>query len=154
MSFTLRFVPHDRPVAAVLAEIVPPLDAETAELLADGLDQMRTAPRPWPWGNFIAWRDGVAVGCCAFKNVPGAGDPPEIGYMTFPRVENSGVATAMAGALVTLAIAAGEPLVIAHTLPVANASGRVLQRNGFGFAGDAIDPEEGPVWRWERVTGA
>jgi ribosomal-protein-alanine N-acetyltransferase len=56
----------------------------------------------------------------------------------------------MAGALVAIATAAGEPLVIAHTLPVTNASARALARNGFIRDGDAIDPDEGPVWRWAR----
>ncbi len=151
MSFELRFLPHDRSVAAVLADIVPPLDTGSAAMLVDGLEQMRAEARPYPWGNFLAWRDGVAVGCCGFKTIPGPGDPPEIGYMTFPRAEASGVATAMAGALAALAADAGEPMVIAHTLPVENASGTALARNGFVRAGDAIDPDEGPVWRWERV---
>ncbi len=152
MTLELRFIAHDRMVAAVLADVVPPLDAESTAMLVDGLEQMRREARAFPWGNFLAWRDGVAVGCCGFKNVPGPGDPPEIGYMTFPRAEGSGVATAMAGALVGLAAGAGEAVVIAHTLPVANASGTALARNGFVRAGDAIDPDEGPVWRWERVA--
>jgi ribosomal-protein-alanine N-acetyltransferase len=150
MSFELRFLPHDRAIADVLADIVPPLEAESVAMLAEGLEAMRAEMRDYPWGNFLAWRDGVAVGCCGFKNIPGPGDPPEIGYMTFPRAEASGVATAMAGALVAIATAAGEPLVIAHTLPVTNASARALARNGFIRDGDAIDPDEGPVWRWAR----
>jgi RimJ/RimL family protein N-acetyltransferase len=149
MSFELRFLPHNRPIADVLAEIVPPLEAASVAMLADGLEAMRAEAREYPWGNFLAWRDGVAVGCCGFKNIPGPGDPPEIGYMTFPRAEASGVATAMAGALLAIAAAAGEAIVIADTLPVLNASGRALLRNGFVRAGEAIDPDEGPVWRWE-----
>ncbi len=153
MNLALRFVPHDRTVAAVLADIVPPLEAESAAMLTDGLEQMRAEARPQPWGNYLAWRDGAAVGCCGFKNVPSPGDSPEIGYMTFPRAEATGVATAMAAGLVALAAAAGEPLVIAHTLPVENASGRALARNGFVRKGDAIDPDEGLVWRWELALG-
>jgi RimJ/RimL family protein N-acetyltransferase len=149
MSFALRFLPHERQIAAVLAEIVPPLEAESVAILADGLETMRAEAREYPWGNFLAWRDGAAVGCCGFKNIPAAGNPPEIGYMTFPRAEASGVATAMAGALLAIAAAAGEAIVIAHTLPVLNASGRALLRNGFVRAGEAIDSDEGPVWRWK-----
>jgi hypothetical protein len=26
----------------------------------------------------------------------------------------------------------------------------VLEKNGFRFVGEAEDPEDGPVWRWER----
>jgi RimJ/RimL family protein N-acetyltransferase len=39
---------------------------------------------------------------------------------------------------------------IAHTLPEANASGRVLAKCGLRFVGEVIDPEDGSVWRWER----
>ena len=56
----------------------------------------------------------------------------------------------MAAALTRIAFAAGSPLVIAHTLPQENASNRALLRNGFGFAGETIDPEDGLVWRWEK----
>jgi RimJ/RimL family protein N-acetyltransferase len=149
MSFELRFLPHDRAITAVLADIVPPLEGDSVAMLAEGLEAMRAEPRAYPWGNFLAWRDGVAVGCCGFKNIPAPGEPPEISYMTFPRAEGSGVATAMAGALLAIAAAAGQAIVIADTLPVLNASGRALLRNGFVRAGEAIDPDEGPVWRWE-----
>ena len=154
MSFELRYLPHDRTIADVLTDIVPPLDASSAAMLAAGLEAMRAEVRPWPWGNFLAWRDDVAVGCCGFKNIPGPGDPPEIGYMTFPRAQANGVATAMAGAMVAIATAQGEACVCAHTLPVLNASGRALHRNNFVRAGDAIDPDEGPVWRWEWRAAA
>ncbi len=154
MSVELRFLPHERTIAAVLADIQPPLDANSIAMLESGLEQMRAEARPRPWGNYFAWRDSIAVGCCGFKKIPSPGDPPEIGYMTFPRAEAQGVATAMTAALVMLASEAGEPLVVAHTLPVENASGQVLVRNGFVRAGDAIDPDEGPVWRWQRgATG-
>ena len=149
MSFELRFLAHERSIAAVLADIVPPLETDSVGMLAEGLEAMRAEARAYPWGNFLAWRDGVAVGCCGFKNIPVPGEPPEIGYMTFPRAEGSGVATAMAGALVAIAAAAGQARVIADTLPVLNPSGRALLRNGFVRAGEAIDPDEGPVWRWE-----
>jgi RimJ/RimL family protein N-acetyltransferase len=39
--------------------------------------------------------------------------------------------------------------VIAHTLPEENASARVLRKSGFEWVGDVVDPEDGPVWRWE-----
>ncbi|MGH7631966.1 MAG: hypothetical protein ACREOF_21740 [Gemmatimonadales bacterium] len=30
-----------------------------------------------------------------------------------------------------------------------NASARVLEKLGFRRLGEVIDPEDGPVWRWE-----
>ena len=56
-----------------------------------------------------------------------------------------------AGALVNFAY--NHPavrLVRAHTLPVANASTRVLTKCGFQKAGEIIDPNDGPVWRWVK----
>ncbi len=151
MNVTLRPIGFDEPIAAVLAAVVPPADADTAALLAGGLEQMRTVAGPQPWGNYLAWRDGETVGCCGFK-LAAAQDPPEIGYMTFPRAEARGVATAMAGALVAIAAAHGARLIIAHTLPVTNASARALARTGFVRTGMANDPDEGPVWRWEYTV--
>jgi RimJ/RimL family protein N-acetyltransferase len=43
--------------------------------------------------------------------------------------------------------------VIAHTLPEENASNRALRRNGFRLAGEVEDPEDGRVWRWEKLGG-
>ena len=90
------------------------------------------------------------VGTCAFKSAPDAVRCVEIAYMTFPAFESMGHATRMAALLVEIAVAGGAAAAIAHTLPEENASTRVLRRNGFGFAGEAQDPEDGLVWRWER----
>jgi hypothetical protein len=35
-------------------------------------------------------------------------------------------------------------------MPEINASARVLEKSGFQKTGEIIDPEDGPVWRWER----
>src|SRR6185503_4650545 len=43
-------------------------------------------------------------------------------------------------------------LVRAHTLPERNASTRVLEKNGFRLLGPIVDPEDGPVFRWERIV--
>ena len=75
-----------------------------------------------------------------------------IAYFTFPGEEGRGVATAMAKALVQVASEGGSEITVvrAHTLPERNASCRVLEKVEFQRAGDVIDPEDGPVWRWER----
>jgi RimJ/RimL family protein N-acetyltransferase len=44
--------------------------------------------------------------------------------------------------------------VIAHTLPEAGASGRVLEKNGFAREGDGLDPEVGTVWRYKLARPA
>jgi RimJ/RimL family protein N-acetyltransferase len=117
----------------------------------------RTIGAPPRWGGYLAvdadTRD--VVGTCAFKGGPGAGGWVEIAYFTLPEFEGRGYATAMAAALVALAIDSGEVgTVRAHTLPERNASARVLTKLGFTLLGEVEEPEDGTVWRWERPAGA
>jgi hypothetical protein len=56
----------------------------------------------------------------------------------------------MIEALVGLAARSGATTVIAHTLPENNASNGALRAEGFGFSGQVLDPEDGPVWRWGK----
>jgi ribosomal-protein-alanine N-acetyltransferase len=105
-----------------------------------------------PWGGYLTI-DPVSqtvVGTCAFKGPPDREGMVEIAYFTFPAYEGQGYATAMGSAL--RALAAGDPLVRivrAHTLPQRNASCRVLEKLGFSRTGEVVDPEDGPVWRWD-----
>jgi RimJ/RimL family protein N-acetyltransferase len=43
---------------------------------------------------------------------------------------------------------------LAHPLPAANASTRVLGKCGFEPKGEVIDSEDGRVWRWEKTRDA
>jgi RimJ/RimL family protein N-acetyltransferase len=95
------------------------------------------------------------VGSCAFKAPPTADGVVEIAYFTYPSFEGRGYATQMARALVVLA--RRDPAireVIAHTLPELNASSRVLAKIGMQCMGEVVDPEDGPVWRWQLSLGA
>lgn len=104
-----------------------------------------------PWVAYLAVRldDGVAVGSSGFKSRPTADGVVEFGYGTYPAFENQGVATAMTVEMVRIARDGGAKIAMAHTLPVANASGRVLTKAGFRHVGEEIDPDDGLVWRWE-----
>jgi RimJ/RimL family protein N-acetyltransferase len=151
----LELVPFgpDSDVAALVDEITPAYrgDAETPRaIFAQTIDLLARDPRPDPWGSYLARRDGTYVGTCAFKSAPDAEGRVEIAYSTFPVREGQGYATAMAGLLTGIALEGGVHLVIAHTLPEENASNRCLRRNGFTFAGEVNDPEDGLVWRWEK----
>ena len=44
--------------------------------------------------------------------------------------------------------------IIAHTLPEANASTRVLEKVAMSFLGEVIDPDDGRVWQWEAHVRA
>jgi ribosomal-protein-alanine N-acetyltransferase len=143
-----------RDAARLAEELAPGFggDPEGAcDVLEQTIDLLARDPRPEPWGSYLAREGEATVGICAFKSAPDAVGAVELAYMTFPAFEGCGHATAMAAALTRITHATGSPLVIAHTLPQENASNRAVLRNGFAFAGETIDPEDGLVWRWEKA---
>lgn len=103
-----------------------------------------------PWCFYMAREGGAPVGVGLFKGPPADG-AVEIAYLVFLNARGRGVATAVAARLVDIARGHGAARAIAHTLRKANASTRVLAANGFNGPHDADDPEDGPVWRWERM---
>jgi RimJ/RimL family protein N-acetyltransferase len=118
------------------------------------LEALRAASTadPWRHGFFVVDRDEQRViGSAGFKAPPDASGTVEIAYGIVPSSEGNGYATEAASALVDFALnEASVKLVCAHTLPVANASTRVLLKCGFRHVGSVVDPEDGLVWRWER----
>lgn len=139
-----------RRLADMLAPAFGGDPAGAREVLTQTVQLLTRDPRPDPWGSYLAHDGDIPVGLCAFKTAPDSDGTVEIAYMTFPACEGRGHAVAMAEALTDIAFAAGAPLVVAHTLPEENPSNRALRRNGFAFAGETIDPEDGLVWRWEK----
>jgi RimJ/RimL family protein N-acetyltransferase len=111
-----------------------------------------SGPDPWRHGFFVIHRDrGCVIGSAGFKGPPDATGTVEIAYGIVPSCEGHGYATEAAAALVGFACAHEHVrLVRAHTLPASNASTRVLVKCGFRHVGTVIDPDDGPVWRWER----
>jgi RimJ/RimL family protein N-acetyltransferase len=108
-----------------------------------------------PWRGYFAVDVATRelVGSCAFKSSPTPEGNVEIAYFTYPPFEGRGYATAMARALVALALNSGAVrTIVAHTLPETNASTRVLQKTGMTFVGEVIDPDDGRVWRWELAA--
>ena len=155
-ALTLNPIALDTDPTTLARDLAPGFggDPEPARaMLEQTLGLLTREPRPDPWGCYLASADGRTVGTCAFKAAPDAAGAVEIAYMAFPAFERQGHATAMAAALVEIAAAAGAPLAIAHTLPEENASNRALRRNGFTFAGEVEDHEDGIVWRWEKPLG-
>ncbi len=97
----------------------------------------------------------VIVGTVAFKGAPDAEGVVEMGYGVVSAFEGRGLATEAARAGLEFAMAdESVRCVRAHTLPTRNASTRVLEKCGFQYIGDIVDPEDGPVWRWEKQRGA
>jgi RimJ/RimL family protein N-acetyltransferase len=110
----------------------------------------KSAPRdPWVHGFHVVNDAGHTVGLGSFKGPPVDGTV-EIAYAIEPDQQGKGHATGAARALVAFAFASGEVRVVrAHTLPGGVASQRVLLKSGFQKTGEVVDPEDGPVWRFE-----
>jgi [ribosomal protein S5]-alanine N-acetyltransferase len=137
------------PAAAGLREMFASDDVSP-----DWLQALRVSegPDPWRHGFFLVHRAArTVVGSAGFKGPPDSTGTVEIAYGIAPGFEGRGYATEAAAALVAFAFATpAVQLVRAHTLPVANASTRVLAKCGFHHVGTLVDPDDGPVWRWER----
>jgi [ribosomal protein S5]-alanine N-acetyltransferase len=117
-----------------------------------GLLEQTGATMP-PWSGFLAVdrAQAIIVGTCGFKAPPDRHGIVEIAYFTFPGFEGRGVASAMAAGLLESAHSDAQVRrFVAHTLPQRNASVRVLEKLGFAQTAEVVDPDDGPVWRWER----
>jgi RimJ/RimL family protein N-acetyltransferase len=104
---------------------------------------------PHEWGPHLFFDDdGALIGIGGWKGAPvdGAG---ELGYAVAPARQGRGVATAVVRELVGRARVAELRMVYAHTLAQESASTTVLTRCAFTKVGEFVDPEDGPVWRWE-----
>jgi RimJ/RimL family protein N-acetyltransferase len=117
------------------------------------LAQLRTATAadPWVHGFAVVDRESQSVvGSAGFKGPPDGEGMVEIGYGIANGYRGRGYATEAAAALINFARENSNVRVVrAHTLPTPNASTRVLEKCGFACLGQVLDPEDGPVWRWE-----
>ena len=134
-------------------EAMPP--ADRAEVSPAWLARVRTtrAGDPWALGFAVVERSGGGVvGSCGFMGPPDADGMVELAYGIDPSRRGRGYATEAAAALTEFALAdARVRRVRAHTKADNGASARVLAKCGFARLGEVIDPEDGPVCRWERT---
>lgn len=150
----LRLVLQTREeVRATIAAMSP---EHQAQVSPDWLARLDASADSDPWSRsfrLVHRETGDVVGTCGFKGPPVEG-VVEIAYAVAPEMQCKGLATEAAQALTRFAFgSAGVRVVRAHTLCEANASTRVLAKCGFMHVGEVIDPEDGPVWRFERVAG-
>jgi RimJ/RimL family protein N-acetyltransferase len=93
--------------------------------------------------------DNTLIGSGGYVGPPQDG-VVEFGYEVAPEFRGKGLGVAAAKAMVDKAAATGAvSMVIAHTLAHENPSTRTLRRLGFSRTGELVDPEDGPIWRWE-----
>jgi ribosomal-protein-alanine N-acetyltransferase len=127
---------------------------EKAHLSADWLARFRASTRSDPWVHGFSAKhrlSGAIVGTGMFKAPPIDG-VAEIAYGIAVEHRGNGYATEIAGALVGYAFSFKEIKVVrAHTLPDSSASKRMLAKCGFKHVGEFNDPEDGPVWRFEKL---
>jgi [ribosomal protein S5]-alanine N-acetyltransferase len=152
---SLVLVPQTRDDVRLMIEGMSP--EVRAQLSADWIARFdaSTTTDPWVHGFRMVHRNGgKVVGTCAFKGPPINGIV-EIAYGVEPEEQGKGYATEAARALVAYAFQSDAVRVVrAHTLPQKNASTQVLAKCGFQRVGDVIDPEDGPVWRFELTRDA
>lgn len=143
---------------AVLARVAAMDAADRAEVSPAWLDRLRAAaaPEPWTHGFVITLKStGAEVGSCGYHGPPDADGSVEIAYGLDAEHRGRGFATEAAQALTAFAFGHPDVAVVrAHTRPEPNASTRVLERCGFRWTGEVHDPEDGPLWRWERTRDA
>jgi RimJ/RimL family protein N-acetyltransferase len=116
--------------------------------------RISSAADPWVFGFAVIHdADRRVIGTASFKGPPDEEGVVEIAYGIVPAYQNRGYATEAASALVGFARERVDVRAIrAHTLPVPNASTHVLTKCGFQQLGEVDDPDDGPVWRWERLV--
>ena len=139
---------------AVLARIEAMSPADRAEVSPAWLARLRAAPpSPWTHGFAVVEREtGAVVGSCGYKGPPDLDGVVEIAYGLDPAYRGRGYAREAVAALVAFALDADRARSVrAHTRPENGASARVLAASGFTRVGEVVDPEDGPVWRWELV---
>ncbi len=110
------------------------------------------AADPWAFGFAVVHRaDRLAIGVVGFKGPPGDDGVVEIAYAIVPGFQGRGYATEAAEAGTAWAFGDGRVHIVrACTLPTRNASTRVLEKCGCVRTGEVVDPDDGPVWQWER----
>lgn len=137
------------PAAAGLRDFF--VSDEVSQAFLDSIRALDDAD-PWHLGFAAVHRDErIVVGSCGFKGPPDADGMVEIAYGVVPKFQRRGYATEMAKALVDYALQdARVRLLRAHTLREPNPSTKVLKKCGFAFKGEVVEPDDGPVWRWER----
>ena len=118
------------------------------------LPKILATPQQPPWCAYAVRVDDRVVGFGSFKAPPDPTGTVEIAYLTLLPDRGRGIAAAVCAELVAIAFANHATAVVAHTLPVFDASTAVLRSQGFAMHCKVIDPDDGPVWRWRRAPHA
>jgi ribosomal-protein-alanine N-acetyltransferase len=150
-----KLVPKTKSETLAMIEAMSP--EVRAEVSPVWLAQLHSSSEqdPWAHGFSVVEREsGAHVGDCVFKAPPSADGMVEIAYAIEPEHQDKGFATEAVQLLLAFGFQDERIKVVrAHTLEATNASARVLTKCGFKNLGEVIDPEDGPVIRWEKERG-
>jgi [ribosomal protein S5]-alanine N-acetyltransferase len=129
-----------------------------ADVSPEWLARLETATVADPWLDGFALvhvASNTVIGSVSFKGPPDVDGVVEVAYGVVPSQQSRGYATEATRALVAYAFADVRVRIVrAHTLPRNDASARVLTKCGFARIGPVIDPDDGPVWRWELARAS
>jgi RimJ/RimL family protein N-acetyltransferase len=121
----------------------------TLEYALEQLQSGTTQPE-WATHLFITNDAPTLIGLGGYHSAPDGNGVVEFGYGIAPAYRGNGLATEAATALIDHAFEDQTVrVVIAHTLALSSPSTRVLIKVGLLPVTEIIDPEEGPIWRWE-----
>jgi RimJ/RimL family protein N-acetyltransferase len=151
----LRLVPKTRDT--VLAEVAAMPSDDRSQLSAAWLEQI-AQPDAGVWTLGFAVVDRASeevVGGCGCKGPPDGDGVVEIAYGIAPAHQRRGYGTEAAAALTEWAFGTPHVRVVrAHTVFGNVGSIAVLRNCGFHLVGEVVDPDDGPVYRWERIRRA
>ncbi|MEO3759044.1 GNAT family N-acetyltransferase [Mycobacterium sp. B14F4] len=127
---------------------------EFPEAIGFSIKRLRDHPDEADWWMHFFLAEDRLVGSGGFVGPPRDG-VVEIGYELAQEFRGCGLGIAAARALIEKARATGTvTTVIANTLADDNPSTGVLRRLGFTRTLELVDPEDGPIWRWELAVTA
>jgi [ribosomal protein S5]-alanine N-acetyltransferase len=113
------------------------------------VDFYKTAGFNPPWICYYAKVDDELVGGAAFKGRPKEGKV-EIAYGTFEKHRQKGIGSEMCRKLIELSLNTDSSVIItARTMPENEYSVKILQHNGFIYAGNVMDNDDGEVQEWQ-----
>lgn len=113
---------------------------------------LRKNPAAAAWGGrlIVLKSENRLIGMGGYKGEPTPEGVIEIGYEVAPDYRGRGFATEIAEGLCRGAWGDSRVrTILAHTLAHPNASNRVLEKLGFVKTAEIVDPDDGPIWRWE-----
>ncbi len=138
-------------LSIVLGANVPKKWTENMDAFPIFAKQVKENPDLVTWGAklIILQADNLLIGTCGFRGKANEKGQVELGYEIKENLRGKGLATEAARGLIQFAWKdPAVKAVIAHTLPVKNASNHILQKLRFKFVEAVISEEDGEVWQW------